>query len=113
MKKCIYSVITNGYDELPKAPDYPVWDPIMFIDRKVEDSKGWEIIEIPKSDRPTLQSREIKILSHKCVPEYDLVCYMDANQKLMQAPPNMPMRFYHPKRTDIFQEGKQIIINGS
>ena len=112
MKKAIYSVITNGYDRLPNAPRYEGWDTIMFIDDKPENNKGWEIRVIGKSKKPVLQSREYKILSHVHLPEYDMVCYVDANQKMLQAPSDHPIRFYHPKRQDIFQEAAQIIKNG-
>ena len=112
MKKAIYSVITNGYDRLPDAPKYNGWDAIMFIDETPDNDRGWEIRVIGKSEKPVLQSREYKILSHVHLPEYDLVCYIDANQTMLQAPVEYPIRFYHPKRQDIFQEGAQIIKNG-
>ena len=112
MKKAIYSVITGGYDELPQAPSFVGWDVIMFTDKKHSNSKGWEIRQLPKHNDPLIQSRDIKIRPHIHVPEYDLVCYMDANQKLIKEPPNETMWFRHQRRTNIFQEAEQIINNG-
>ena len=112
MKKVIYSVITGGYDNLLVAPQFKGWDVIMFTDRDFEDSKGWEIRKLPKSQNPLIQSRDIKILSHIHLPEYDLVCYTDGNQKIIKEPPSQPVWFLHDKRPSIFVEGKQIIING-
>jgi len=111
MKKAIFSVITGDYDELPIAPKFEGWDSIMFTDEYREDSKGWDIRYF-QSDNPLLLSREVKILPHKFIPEYDLVCYIDGNQKLLKEPPNEPVWFTHIARTDIFQEAAQIIKNG-
>ena len=112
MKKVIYSVITGGYDVLMPAPKFPGWDVVMFTDEMPDNAKGWELRAIPPSDNPVLKSREVKILSHVFLPKYDLVCYMDANQKIILEPPSHPARFYHPRRQTIFQEARQIIING-
>jgi hypothetical protein len=110
--KAIYTVITNNYDEIPKAPIYKGWDVILFTDIELEDNKGWEVRKLNKSDNPLLQSRDIKIRSHVHLKEYDLVCYIDGNQKLLKEPPNKPTWYTHARRNNIFEEAKQIIING-
>ena len=46
------------------------------------------------------------------LPEYDIVCYIDGNQKLLKEPPNEPVWYLHARRTNIFQEAEQIIRNG-
>jgi len=110
--KVIYSVITGGYDELPIAPYFDGWDSIMFTDKQHDDNKGWKIIQLPKSNNPLIQSRDIKIRPHIHLPEYDLVCYVDGNQKFIKEPPSNPIWFEHQRRTNIFQEAQQIINNG-
>lgn len=112
MKKVIVSVITGGYDELPQAPSFQGWDSIMFTDANVTDPKGWEIRQLPKVEDSLLQSRDIKIRPHLHLPEYELYCYIDGNQKMKTAPPDFPIWFTHIRRTNIFQEAKQIINNG-
>ena len=112
MRKAIYSVITGGYDDIIPVPDFYGWDKIMFTDADIEDGKGWSIRKLPKVSDPLIQSRDIKIRSHVHLYEYDLVCYIDGNQKFINEPPSTPLWIKHPRRTDIFQEAKQIIING-
>jgi len=112
MKKAIVSVITGGYDQLPPAPNFEGWDSIMFTDADVTDPKGWDIRQLPKVDDPLVQSRDIKIRPHVHLPEYELYCYIDGNQKFIKEPPNTPIWFTHQRRTNIFQEAIQIINNG-
>jgi hypothetical protein len=109
--KAIYTVITNGYDVLNPAPIYEGWDTILFCDEDI-DPKGWELRRIDKSSDPLLQSRDIKIRSHIHLKEYDLVCYIDGHQSFCHEPPSCPIWFHHSRRKDIFEEAKQIIING-
>ena len=112
MKKAIYTVITNNYDVLRPAPSYKGWDCVLFTDNPPAENKGWAVRKIKPSANPILLSRKYKILSHVFLPDYDLVCYIDANQKMIKEPPHQPIRFSHPKRVDIFQEARQIIRNG-
>lgn len=110
MKKVIYTVITGNYDEVLPAPNYPGWDCILFTDKEVDDY-GWEVRQIEKGDS-LIQSRDVKIRSHKWLPEYDLYCYIDGNQKFIKPPPNEPIWFMHQRRKNIFEEAQQIINNG-
>lgn len=113
MKKVIYSVITGGYDKIPLAPRFNGWDSIMFTDYPAENNtNGWQIIKLPETDNSLIQSRDIKCRSHIHLPQYDLVCYIDGNQKLFKEPPNAPVWYEHAKRQNIFQEAAQIIQNG-
>jgi len=112
MKKAIYTVITNNYDALRQAPNYKGWDCVLFTDNPPADNKGWIIRKIETSTDPVLTSRKYKILSHVYLSEYDLVCYIDANQKMLKEPPSQPIRFTHPRRQNIFQEAHRIIKNG-
>ena len=111
MQKAIFSVITGGYDTLLKAPNYKGWDAIMFTDQDFEDSKGWQIRKIKPSGNALIDSRYIKICSHVHLPEYDLICYVDGNQVILNEPPSVPMWFMHPTRKSIFDEAAQIIKN--
>lgn len=106
MKKAIYSVITGDYNIYHSAPNFKGWDKIMFTDKDIE-SRGWEIEHIECND-PLIASRDFKIRSHIYLKEYDLVCYIDANQVMIKEPIE-PMWFMHPRRTNIFEESKQII----
>src|SRR5690606_24594672 len=54
-------------------------------------------------------SRKYKILSHSYLPEYELVCYIDANVSLLQAPPEETTFFSHPQRRTVQQEAVAVI----
>ena len=112
MKKAIYTVITGDYDPIPPAPNFQGWDAILFSDVIVYDPNGWDVRMVGMSDNPVLQSRSIKILSHEHLPEYDLVCYIDAHQRLKIEPPACPIWFRHNIRKSIYQEARQLIMNG-
>ena len=107
IKKVIYTVITNGYDELLQAPNFTGWDKIVFTD-SINYDRGWEVRRLPKGNS-LIQSRDIKIRSHIHLKDYDVVCYIDGNQKFVKEPCLCPIRFSHPRRKDIWQEAKQII----
>ncbi len=110
--KAIFSVITGGYDEIPQAPYFKGWDSIMFTDKITNNNRGWKIVQLPKVENPLVQSRDIKIRPHIHLKEYDLVCYIDGNQKLLKEPLNEPIWYQHAKRKNIFEEAQQIINNG-
>ena len=112
MKKAIYTVITGGYDALPEVPKYKGWDTILFTDSLPMNPKGWDIVMMDKEDDPVIHSRAVKILSHEYLPSYDLVCYVDANQRLLREPPSTPIWFTHPRRKSIYEEARQLILNG-
>lgn len=109
-KKCIYSVMIGDYDNLIPAPKFTGWDSILIIDQDLTDSKGWKIFKVDKLElSPEKESRRYKILSHKYLPEYDLVCYVDMNLKIRKAPPTKPTWFTHPKRVSVFQEADKVV----
>lgn len=111
MKKAIYTVITGNYDTLKPAPTFKGWDAVLFTDNQPKDSKGWTVRLIDQdpglSDRKL--SRKYKILSHIYLSEYNLVCYIDANIKLLKEPPNTPIHFLHPSRKSVFFEARAIV----
>jgi hypothetical protein len=110
VKKAIFTVITGGYDKPQPPPNFKGWDSIMFSD--YDHDTGWDMVEIDATLNPFLQSRKYKMLSHLYLDDYDLVCYIDGNQKLLREPPSHPIWFKHDRRKDIFEEGEQLIKNG-
>jgi len=109
-RKAIFTVLLGGYDNIQAAPLYRGWDCIMFTDSDPVDSRGWDIVIVPKSSEPERESRRYKFLSHKYLTDYDIVCYMDANMNLKQAPPDTPTWFLHPSRKTVKDE-MQAILN--
>lgn len=78
IKKAIYTVITNGYDTL-KVPrqickDY---DYICFTDDENLKSNFWRIVLVQKESKHL--QREIKILSHVYLHDYDFTIYIDGS----------------------------------
>ena len=65
-----------------------------------------------KSQNNILKAREIKLLAHKFLPEYDLYCYHDANIALRHAPPDYPVIVKNPRRTTITEEANRCIELG-
>ena len=109
MKKCIVTVLFDDYDHLTKYPDFEGWDKIMFTDR-LYGSKWDE--RLVKVYLPELQSRYYKWLTHKTLPEYDLVCYMDSNMELKEEPPTEQTFFKHPIRNKLWDEFVRVMQRG-
>lgn len=108
MKKAIFTVLLGGYDRLNPAPQYEGWDAILFTDRKLPDHKGWTAV-IVESEDPKRDSRKYKWLSHYFLPDYDMVCHIDANMVLRAEPRPQPIWFRHYKRTSVRQEMDRLI----
>lgn len=108
MKKAIYTVCLDGYDYFPRpAINNPGWDKIVFTDQDLTPavSARWDqVIKIEATDRPDIKCREVKWLSHKLLPEYDLVCYHDANMSVIRTLPDIPFRIKHFKRNSVREE---------
>jgi len=109
MKKAIFSVLIGTYDTPRRAPLYIGWDALLFTDQDIDPALGWKVINVPSTDIPHKESRKYKWLSHRYLPEYELVCYIDMNMELLIAPPLMPFWFRHPKRSTVSQEVKAIV----
>jgi len=120
MKKCIYTVIFGGYDQLlPPKVISEGFDHICFSDDPELKSDVWQIklIEVPENH--VKRQREVKILSHKYLPEYDITIYVDGNQQIL-ADLNAMLQFYnggmlvkkHPHRANIYDEALKIIQVG-
>lgn len=109
MKKAIFTVIIGGYDELIPAPSFDGWDCFLFTDTNPVDSKGWTVRIVPRGADPQKESRRYKIKSHEYLPEYELVCYIDGNVKLLQEPPSHPVRGVIPSVRGIYHMADKII----
>lgn len=108
MKKAIISVLLGKYDELQPAPKFKGWDTILFTDHHYPDNKGWTINKV-KSQNPASDSRYYKWLSHITLPMYTTICYIDANMRLIQEPPQESTWFRHPARTTVQEEANRIL----
>ena len=111
MKKAIISCLFWNYDQLNQAPKFEGWDTILFTDTKPQDSKGWGI-RLTETYSAALDSRCYKFLSHIHLPEYDLVCYQDANIILKEEPPSNPVWFRHPRRKKVADECARLVQLG-
>ena len=104
LKKAIYTVYLGGYDQEPKPHAFRDWDNVIITDRPVS-KRGWQkIINVDPTDKPDIESRRYKWLSHIYLSEYQLVCYYDGNIRLRKEPPSYPFRLRHNKRTNIYDE---------
>lgn len=110
-KKVIFSCLFGNYDQLNQAPKFDGWDAVLFTDTIPKQNKGWQIRHIP-SENQKLDSRRYKLLSHIHLPEYDLVCYQDANIILKEEPPSQPMWLRHPRRQKVSEEAQIVLRSG-
>ncbi|MCR5503239.1 MAG: DUF616 domain-containing protein [Lachnospiraceae bacterium] len=84
-KGVVYSVITGGYDEVSEAEfKNPALDYILYTDNPELRSDTWEVrfLDNPDGlDRVRL-ARQVKILTHRYLPEYDYSIYIDGKLKM-------------------------------
>src|SRR5699024_64131 len=80
MKTALYTVLFDGYDNL--APINVQVPAIVFTDNPDLRVRGWitRYIEIPD----VYKQREIKLLAHKYLPQFDRTIYIDANMQMRQ-----------------------------
>lgn len=107
MKKTIFTCLFGDYDNLLQAPNFKGWDAVLFTDQELTDNKGWQVRKV-KSENSRISSRHYKWLSHVHLSEYNLVCYLDANMRLMHEPPNSPMFFIHPTTRKLYDEFEKV-----
>lgn len=118
MKKiAVYTVLTGNYDKLnPVRVKSPGIDHICFTDDGSLHVEGWRMKRLQKSQDPCKQQRNIKILPHKYLENYDITIYIDANMEIIQDF-NVLLRKYtggllitkHDKRDCVYKEGLEII----
>jgi len=85
-KKVIYTVITGGYDNLIEQPSVKGYDFVCFTDNPNLKSITWQIRPLPEGLEgltSVKQQRNIKILAHKYLPEYDFSIYIDGNVQII------------------------------
>jgi len=120
--KCaVYTVITNGYDEL-RDPIFvnPDWDYYLFTDRPdTYSSDIWKICPLPEAvpgDNLRLQ-RYAKTHPHVILPEYDFTVYVDGKFVLAEdlngyigtySRGRSMLCFPHPCNRTILQEANMV-----
>lgn len=110
-KKAIVTVLIGDYDELKPAPKFEGWDCYLFTDQDLKDSKGWKIYVVvrpPNLRYQRILSRFYKWKTHCIIPDYDIICYMDASMTMIKEPDQL-MWFKHPRRQFVYQEAAQIV----
>lgn len=107
---CIYSVITNCYDD-PKPVTFKNIPHILFTDNPDIKAPGWQIVDVEKTKDQRLQ-RKIKILGHEALEKYDVTVYIDAAITLKSTFSTILNRYTkgfiigaHPKRKCVYAEG--------
>lgn len=105
IKKVIYTVVLGGYDEISPAPKFEGWDFVLFTDDKEIKPDGWSIRYVNGNDR------KYKFLSHVYLSEYDLVCYIDGNVRLIAEPPSYPIWFSDRVHSSVYQYAMSINRN--
>lgn len=84
-KKVIYTVILNNYDKLNEPyHKQPGFDYFCFTDNKNLKSDIWKFIYM---EGDVKKQREIKILAHKYLKEYELTVYIDGSHQLKDISP--------------------------
>ena len=124
-KKIIYTVNVGRYDTL-KDPTIvtPGWDYVCYTNLKTLKSDVWKTKPLPKFvsriKDPKRKSSMMKIDPYKFIEDdYDFVVYVDASLKIntnldklvedLDLLDNDMVVCRHPKRTDVFQEGVELI----
>jgi hypothetical protein len=106
MKKAIFTVVLGGYDKINRPVKVRGWDNILFTDHLVRNSGWTKVFHVNATDRPDIESRRYKWLSHKFLPKYDMVCYVDGNMRLRGQLEESPFRILHDKRKGIMEEAE-------
>lgn len=114
---CIYTVITNDYDTVKPITVSNI-PHILFTDNPDINAKGWQIVQIEKTECQRLQ-RKIKILGHEALKPYDITIYIDASitlkrnfiQLLRQYRGGL-MTGKHLRRNCVYAEGLEVKKQG-
>lgn len=120
-KKCVYTVITGGYEN-PITPEIitPGWDYVIFSDKRI-DHEVWKNVTFTPREPGPKGSREPKILPHIFLPDYDVTVYADANylikgdmDEFIGKAWNLGHHcgFEHPHRDCVYMEGDFVIKKG-
>lgn len=127
MKKrvVIYTAITKGYDELKEpAIKSNQCDYICFTDDPTLISPTWQIRPLPPSDLDIVrQCRQVKIMPHFFLPEYEYSIWIDGNVQITGDIDQLIEQYFingdktlytfkHPERDCVYEEAKECIKNG-
>ncbi|MEF8984507.1 MAG: glycosyltransferase domain-containing protein [Bacteroidales bacterium] len=85
MKKAVLTAITGNYDDLPEPVEKrPGWDYICYTDNPELKSETWDIrfLENPWNLSVIKLARHIKIQAFDYLPDYDIVLWVDGNQRI-------------------------------
>jgi len=87
LRWCIYTCITGRYDTVREPVVEKDADYVLFTDDQSRVSKGsaWKVKPIPEELQQldkVRQQRCVKILSHKLLPEYDVIIWIDGRVKI-------------------------------
>jgi hypothetical protein len=87
-RKCVYTVITGGFDPLPESKSFPGWDYLCFTDNPdLKPSGPWQVRLLDAQGFPPREaSRLPKILPHRYLAEYEYSLYHDGNMRLVADP---------------------------
>ncbi len=78
-KIVVYTAIFGSYDDLLPQKKLPGVDYICFTDRSFK-SRIWKVIKVePEFEDIARNSRKIKILAHRYLPDYSYSIFMDGN----------------------------------
>lgn len=117
--RCAYTVITDSRYSLASIKQQPGWDYLCFASVKIRSSE-WNIVRIaPGALSPKKLSRRVKILFDEYVGNYDASLYVDSKFHLRDITGVMNRYLKsdiavmsHPKRSCIYDEGKELIKLG-
>lgn len=127
MKKrvVIYTAITKDYDELKEpAIISNQCDYICFTDDPTLISPTWQIRPLPPSDLDIVrQCRQVKIMPHFFLPEYEYSIWVDGNVEIIGDIDQLIEQYFingdktlytfkHPVRDCVYEEAKECIKNG-
>lgn len=103
MKKAVFTVNFNNYDQIRYVPKWDGWDSILVTDNPVMDMRFDRTIFVT-SDNPELDSRYYKWKTHEWLPGYDTVIYYDANLELIRKPSQDHFHIVHEVRKSVREE---------
>ena len=118
IKRCVYSVITNNYDELHEIKFKSNLRFICFTDNKDLKVKGWETIFFQiKNSKNFNENRKIKMFPNKYLKNFDQTLYIDGNIRVKKDPEPLFDKYLknnflviskHPFRDCLYEEAKFI-----
>lgn len=119
MNKACYTAIFSNYEELKTPAIIPDgWDFICFTDQPLT-SNVWKIIQVVSELQSQRAARQVKLLPHVFLPEYEYTFWLDASFQIninlelfwlrhFKSPMTCPD---HPLRNCVYREVQSCIVN--